>query len=63
MNKMMSAQKLVVSGVIGLVVVETLVTTISTSGWNAAVCTFAGTLIPIVFAASIVMGIFEYFGG
>ena len=61
MNRMNSALLSAVTGVIGIVVIETLVTSITTTGWEAAVCTFVGTLIPIVFSACIIIGLFKYF--
>jgi len=53
----------VVSGIICLIVIQALMSTIDTSDWSPAVSTFATTLIPIVMAGSIVLGIFKYFTG
>jgi uncharacterized membrane protein YeaQ/YmgE (transglycosylase-associated protein family) len=61
MNRMNGALLSAVTGVIGIVVIETLVTSITTTGWDAAVSTFIGTLVPIVFSACIIIGLFKYF--
>ena len=63
MGRMNSALTTALMGVIGIVIIEALVTNVDTSNWNATVAIFVGTLIPIVFSACIIIGLFRYFAG
>jgi hypothetical protein len=53
----------VVGGIISLIIIETIISTMDTSSMPPALSTMVTTLIPIVMAASVVLGVFKYFTG
>ena len=60
-GKFINTQMLVILGVGVLVGIELFVTSIDTSGWSPLLETFVVTVVPIVFACVIIVGIFQYF--
>jgi hypothetical protein len=62
MNKLRfwKIQIAVVTGIVALIGIEVYATSIGMSTWNPAIATFVGTLLPIIFSATIILGIFQY---
>ena len=58
-----NALMMAITGIICLIVIETLINSIDTTGWNSAVTTFVSTLVPIIMASTVVMGVFKMFAG
>jgi len=51
-----------VSGVCAIVVIEILMNSLDTKGWNPAMVSFT-TLCPVILSISVILGVFKYFAG
>jgi len=53
----------VITGVFAVVVIEVLVNTLDTTGWNSAVVAWVTTVTPIILVVGVIISIFKYLTG
>ncbi len=63
MGRMNTALTTAIMGIIVVIVIEVLVNSLDTSGWNAAVIVLVATVTPIIVAAGVIMAILKLFTG
>ena len=61
MVKMNQALSTAIMGIIIVIVIEVLVNSLDTKGWNAAVVVLIATVTPIIVAAGVIMAVLKLF--
>lgn len=56
-----SGLMLAIMGVVCVITIEVLMTSLDTEGWNPSVTVFVQTIVPIIFAATVIMATLRYF--
>ncbi len=61
MAKMNQALSTAIMGIIIVIVIEVLVMSLDTTGWNEAVVVLVATVTPIIVAAGVIMAVLKLF--